>query len=167
MSDYGIKPDDLRERLTERELAQITSDPPGAAPDDSVIDAKITAAEAEIHLATGVYYTTPIAARSDATASEAAALMRGLREKILDLAAYKLLQLRPQILNLGERNTYWSQLKKSIDTWLERISSSNTAKRLLLPVGVERTTGAVTTSGGALGESDENVMTRDALAGWR
>lgn len=166
MSDYGITANDLRERLTSKELAELTTGSGSGSPDDAVIDAKVSSAEAEIHLAAGVYYATPIVATEDATSAEAAALLGGLREKVLDFAAYKLLQLRPQILNNGERSAYWSQLKKSIDAWIDAISTSNKNTRRALPAALERSV-VVTLSGGADAQSDENVMNRCSLKGFR
>lgn len=166
MSDYNITAEDLRTRFTTKELAQLTTDPPGATPDDAVIDAAIVAAEAEIHMAAGVYYATPIVPVEGASQPQIAALTGGLREKILDFAAYKLLQRRPSILNSGERSVYWSQLRKSIDTWLERLQSSDQSRRIALPAAALRST-TVSASGDAWAESEENAMSFDLTRRWR
>lgn len=166
MSAYNIVPDDLLERLDQAKLAQLTAATNNGPRDDAKITAKIDEAEAEIHLAAGVYYAIPIAAVAGTSQLASDSLTKTIRSKVLDLAAYKLVQLKPEQLNNGDKVTYWSQLRKSIDTWLERLQSSDQAKRITLP-GAQLLGEAVTASGDAWAESEENDCSFDKLAGWR
>jgi hypothetical protein len=170
MSAYGLTPAMLQQRLGGVNVAKGLCTEQGAAPpDQTAIDAvcveKIAAAEADIHVAAGVYYVIPITPREDAPAQDAAALTKFIQGKGLDLAAYKMMELKPAILNAGEKALYWSQLKKSLDAWLLRLQESDETRRTTLPAALGREE-AVTSTGGAWSEADENQFSPDRMRGW-
>ena len=110
MSAYNITAEKLKDRLGAdviKGLLTKSNEPaPDAAAIDAACDAKILEAEADLHLAAGVYYVVPIVASDTATEAEAAALALSLEGKILDLASYKMAQLKPHVLNSGDKALY-------------------------------------------------------------
>jgi hypothetical protein len=169
MSAYGITPADLLKRLSSKQLAQVCLDLPSGVTADDLQNEAIDGAEAELHQAAGVFYVTPIEPSDEASPQEAIDLIKGVKKRILDEAAYTLLQRSPTILNAGERAIYWSQLKKSFDKWIRDISSSKESERVLL-VGARERDAVVPSSGGAWAESSEpvdcNIFSREAMKGW-
>jgi hypothetical protein len=163
-SAYGIQPQDLTQRLELIELTKITVPAPGPytnGPDWTVVDAKIAEAEADIHMAASAYYATPVVARDNATTVEAAELKSYIVGKVLDLAMYKLLQLRPHLLNSGDRANYYATVKKTIDTWMQLVSGDSNTRQTL---GVARPRDFAITSGAeAWAESETPRVNRTNL----
>ncbi|HSY51149.1 MAG TPA: hypothetical protein VLC46_20250 [Thermoanaerobaculia bacterium] len=164
-SAYGITPQDLQQRLELAQLLKITLDaPPYTEPDWSLVDEKISEAEADFHMAASSYYATPITARDDATSAEATELITFVIGKILDLAMYKLLQRRPNLLNAGDKAIYYSGVKKSLDAWLALIRGDDKTRQTL-GVARERTT-QISSSAGAFSESEPQRVTRRGMGGF-
>jgi hypothetical protein len=165
-SAYGIVPQDLLRRFDADQLTKITVDQPPytSGPDWTVVDARISEAEADIHMAASAYYATPIVARDSATTAEAEELQSYIIGKVLDLTMYKLLQRRPQILNAGDRSTYYASIKKANDAWLLIISGDSKNRQTL---GVAKPRDVAIPSGAeAWAESDEPRVTRTNLGGF-
>jgi len=162
-SAYDILPQDILQRLDSEQLTRITvpAPPYTGGPDWAVADAKRAEAEADIHMAASAYYVTPIVARDGATELEAAELKSFIVGKVLDLWMYKLLQLRPQILNAGDRSTYYASVKKTLDTWMTFLAGDSKTRQTL---GVAKPRELAITSGAeAWAESDDPRVDRDSL----
>jgi hypothetical protein len=161
-SAYNIQPEDILQRLEIDPLTKITVPPPGPytnGPDWDVVAVKIAAAEAEIHVAASAYYATPIVARDGATATEVSELQVFIVGKVLDLAMYKLLQLRAHLLNSGDRMNYYASVKKAIDAWLT-IIAGDSKSRQTIGVAKPRVGGAITSNAEAWAESEEPRVNR-------
>ena len=165
-SAYNIAPQDLLQRFESEQLTKITVDQPPytSGPDWTVVDAKIAEAEADIHMAASAFYATPIVPRDGATTTEGEELKSFIIGKVLDLTMYKLLQRRPHILNAGDRATYYSSIKKTLDTWLQLLAGDSKTRQTL---GVAKPRDvAISPNAEAWAESDEPRVTRWNLRGF-
>lgn len=166
MSAYDIVPDDLLERFTVSELAQVSNDTPRATTRvDAVITAKILEAEGSFHAKAAAFYVIPIVIKDGGNATVFEATMVDVRTHLLDLCAYRLLQKRPAMLNAGDKALYWSRVGKANDTWLTGLASPTDDGRVLL-IGAKESTDLAPASGGAWAESDTRQTDTRSLRRW-
>jgi phage gp36-like protein len=158
---YSIDLNAMKSRLSDQRLIQITDDAGSGSIDTAKVDDAITAAEAEFHLYAGVYYTTPVR-KSDNT------IPQGIREKLLDATAWRLMQRRPEFLRGSEdEGKMWADRRAEVLAWYEAIAASDPKKKLPIAEAVEKAAAAVADGHGLpkVG-SDDSLFSRDRRVGF-
>jgi hypothetical protein len=144
---YGLKREDLYERLTPQRIADITDG------DDAKVEQAAVDTAGEIELFAGKYYTVPLAPFG-----------AGLRTIFLDLWRWRLLfNCKPEWLNTDDKESEEyaiAQGRKRLEAWLRGLASD--ARDSVLPGVTERATGS-TTAGGAWSTGSAAVFTRASL----
>jgi hypothetical protein len=147
MYPYGLKLEDLHERLTPQRIAEITDG------DDSRIEQAAIDTAGEIELYAGKYYAVPLSPFG-----------AGLRAIFLDLWRWRLIfNCKPEWLNTDDRESEEyaiAQRRKRLEAWLAGLPSDT--RSTVLPGAVEVTSGS-TSTGGAWSTGGQPVLTRTAL----
>lgn len=145
---YGFTTDSVRKRIQEDRLIQLTDDDGTGTVDESKVSEAIVAGEEEFHLYASRYYAIPVTPCPDA-----------VKEKILDLVAYRLMTLQPELLSeQSPDGTYWIRLRKELLHWLEGLSSER--RTSVIPSAGENTS-PVATGGRAHVVTDTPYFTED------
>jgi phage gp36-like protein len=144
---YGLKLEDLYERLSPQRVGEITDG------DNSKVEQAAIDTAGEIELYAGKYYAVPFAPFG-----------AGLRTIFLDLWRWRLLfNCKPEWLNTDDKDSEEyavAQQRKRLECWLTGLASD--ARETVLP-GVTETATSGTTAGGAWSTGGPALFTRSAL----
>ncbi len=144
---YGLKLEDLYERLTPARIGEITDN------DNAKVELAAIDTAAEIELYAGKYYVVPLAPFTS-----------GLRMIFLDLWRWRLIfNCKPLWLNTDDKNSDEYAIAKrrgALEAWLAGLCSEPRAT--VLPGVTELSSGAAS-SGGAWSTGSDALMTRKAL----
>jgi phage gp36-like protein len=153
MSVYGITLADMGVHFTDAEIITLTDDENTGTANEPRVDVAIAKAESEFHLAAGTYYVTPISP-----------VPEGLKEKLIDLAAWNLKSRRSQFLG-GDQHEgkFWEKRRSELVTWLEGLSSKT--RESVLPGAGEKTEPAAR-AGTASVSADIGRFTNDRMKGF-
>jgi phage gp36-like protein len=158
-SNYNIDQAAIIKRLSAKLVKDLTDDLNTGSIDSAIVEESIDATEAEFHLYAGVFHVTPVRTAQGA-------IPQGVREKILEANAWRLMQRRPgNLKNDTDEGRLWEKRRKEVLDWFEAIASADEKVRLLIPFAVERTQREEPRAGGAAIVSDPSTFTISSMKG--
>lgn len=144
---YGLKLEDLYERLTPERISEITDN------NNTKVEQAASDTAAEIELYAGKYYVVPLAP-----------FTAGLRMVFLDLWRWRLLfNCKPEWLNTDHKDSEEyaiAQRRKRLEVWLAGLCSDG--RETVLP-GLTELSATLRSSSGAWSTGSAAVMTRKVL----